>query len=499
VSLQLSGPGNGVGGSSALPVLPLLARTPKPGEQYRFHFDMTKCVGCKCCVVACNEQNGNPGDLHWRKVGEIEGGLFPDTRRLYLSMGCNHCLEPSCLNGCPVEAYTKIQETGIVEHNPDICIGCQYCTWNCSYGVPQYNPERGTVGKCDMCHQRLSDGDAPACVEACPQDAIEIEIVNIAQWRADHSAADAPGLPSSFDSLSTTRVTLPAEMPWNIDRVDRLQSKLEDPHWPLVWMLTLTQMSVGAICSIWSLATIRHAQSLLPAVLLTLSSAFVSLTASALHLGRPIYAYRAVKGWRRSWLSREVLALGLFAHLAAAYAACLFFHVPGSTFMGAAAVVMALAGIYCSARIYLVPARPSWNTRYTVVEFFLTACLLGPLWVRAAGLQFHNALAVFAAFAGSGQLVTQITKLLWMTGDGAAENQASSLLLLHRLRNVFLLRIGLLLAGGLVLPLTFSSPLSAIAALLIALAGELMGRWLFFVGTTPKSIASGFVVAEKAA
>jgi hypothetical protein len=79
--------------SSVLPVLPAFARIPGPGEQYRFHFDMTKCVGCKCCVVACNEQNGNPGDLHWRRVGEIEGGLFPDTRRLYLSMGCNHCLD----------------------------------------------------------------------------------------------------------------------------------------------------------------------------------------------------------------------------------------------------------------------------------------------------------------------------------------------------------------------------------------------------------------------
>ena len=67
-------------------------RTPDPGEQYRFHFDMKKCIGCKCCVVACNEQNGNPAAINWRRVGEIEGGWFPDTTRSYLSMGCNHCL-----------------------------------------------------------------------------------------------------------------------------------------------------------------------------------------------------------------------------------------------------------------------------------------------------------------------------------------------------------------------------------------------------------------------
>ena len=136
----------GVGSTLKLPP------PPGPGEQYRFHFDMTKCIGCKCCVVACNEQNGNPADILWRRVGEIEGGVYPDTLRHYLSMGCNHCLEPTCMTGCPVDAYSKDPVTGIVRHSADACIGCQYCTWNCSYGVPQYNPERGVVGKCDMCY-----------------------------------------------------------------------------------------------------------------------------------------------------------------------------------------------------------------------------------------------------------------------------------------------------------------------------------------------------------
>ena len=72
------------------------SRKPDAGEQYRFHFDMSKCIGCKCCVVACNEQNGNPAAIQWRRVGEIEGGYYPDTSRFYLSMGCNHCVEPTC-------------------------------------------------------------------------------------------------------------------------------------------------------------------------------------------------------------------------------------------------------------------------------------------------------------------------------------------------------------------------------------------------------------------
>ena len=82
-------------------------RAPDAGEQYRFHFDMGKCIGCKCCVVACNEQNGNPASINWRRVSEIEGGWFPNATRSFLSMGCNHCAEPTCLAGCPVDAYTK--------------------------------------------------------------------------------------------------------------------------------------------------------------------------------------------------------------------------------------------------------------------------------------------------------------------------------------------------------------------------------------------------------
>ena len=167
-------------------------RAPDIGEQYRFHFDMGQCIGCKCCVVACNEQNGNPASINWRRVSEIEGGWFPNASRSFLSMGCNHCVEPTCLTGCPVDAYTKDPLTGIVGHSADQCIGCQYCTWNCSYGVPQYNHERGVVGKCDMCHGRLEEGQAPACVSACPEGAIQIEIVNTGQWRTAVEASRGP-------------------------------------------------------------------------------------------------------------------------------------------------------------------------------------------------------------------------------------------------------------------------------------------------------------------
>ena len=168
-------------------------------------------------------------------------------------MSCNHCLEPTCLEGCPVDAYSKDPLTGIVRHSADACIGCQYCTWNCSYGAPQFNPERGVVGKCDMCHGRLELGQSPACVSACPQGAIQIEIVNVADWRAAvASATAATGIPVADHSLSTTRISLPP-LPPNAGPVDVTHVKPEDPHWPLVVMTVLTQLSAGALAAVWLL------------------------------------------------------------------------------------------------------------------------------------------------------------------------------------------------------------------------------------------------------
>ncbi|MEO6628266.1 MAG: 4Fe-4S dicluster domain-containing protein, partial [Aquihabitans sp.] len=177
------------------------------GEQFRFGFSMEACIGCHSCEVACAEQNGLPADTVWRRVGEVEGGDHPETRRFHISMSCNHCLDPACLEGCPTNAYEKLPN-GIVAHNADDCIGCQYCTWNCPYSVPAFQPDRRIVTKCDLCQPRLEEGFAPACVAACPTHAITVEKVNVADWRADHHLGEGPGLPAAGLTISTTRLEL---------------------------------------------------------------------------------------------------------------------------------------------------------------------------------------------------------------------------------------------------------------------------------------------------
>ena len=342
------------------------------GEQYRFGFDMGACIGCHSCEVACAEQNGLPDGTTWRRVGEVEAGAHPDTRRFHLSMSCNHCLDPACLTGCPTDAYVKL-DSGIVDHHADDCVGCGYCTWTCPYSVPAIQPDRRVVTKCDMCRPRLDDGFAPACVTACPTHAITVEKVDVAAWRADHRAGDAPHLPDAGLTVSTTRIALPDGLAVGDATVaaDDWDLRPESAHWPLVWLTLVSQAALGVstAAAAGGSGGTRGAAA---------ASAFAGLVGALFHLGRPAAAWKAMRNLRTSWLSREVAALSLYALLAAVAVL-----VPALAWPAALAGV---AGVFASARLYLVPGRPAWDSRLTIARFFATAAVLGPAALGFDGL-----------------------------------------------------------------------------------------------------------------
>jgi DMSO reductase iron-sulfur subunit len=490
--------GAGKNTSAALPLTP--GRLPLAGEQYRFHLDMTQCIGCKCCVVACNEQNGNPAEIQWRRVGEIEGGTYPDTIRQYLSMGCNHCLEPTCMTGCPVNAYTKDSLTGIVLHSAERCIGCQYCTWNCSYGVPQFNPERGVVGKCDMCHGRLTEGREPACVAACPEEAIRIEIVNVAEWRNEYATlANAPGLPSADDSISTTRVTMKREMPRDIGRVDTSRVEPEHPHWSLIFMTVFTQMSVGAIVSMSASQLLaRTTIARAPAAGVVLIALF-ALGASTMHLGRPVYAFRALSMWRRSWLSREVLFFSLFAMSAVGYASLLWIGAKSSLTASMIAAAFGLIAIYASARLYMVAARPAWNSMHTILEFYLSAAFAGLLLASLFTPSPRHVLVHAAACSALVLACQQSIKMVSLRSASLFELRASGELLRHRLFPLLATRLCSLIVIAAGLNYLTEDLWLRILCLAVAIGSELLGRYLFFVSVVPKNMAASYLKEKRAA
>lgn len=468
-------------------------RAPLRGEQYRFHVDMGRCIGCKCCVVACNEQNDNPAAINWRRVAEVEGGGFPNTRRAYLSMGCNHCVNPTCLSGCPVDAYTKDAPTGIVRHSADACIGCQYCTWTCSYGVPQYNPAAGVVGKCDMCYGRLQHGQTPACVGACPEGAIQIEIVRSESWQeAFEKSVPGRGLPTADSSVSTTRLTMPALLPPNAEPV-AMHASLEPAHWSLVIMTVLTQLSVGAFATIWLWQLLGATTGLAAAALTSLLVMAVALGSATLHLGRPAYAWRALRAWRHSWLSREVLLFTIFTTAASAYTLALWFGLHGSALLGGLTSLLGIAGVTASGCIYRVPSRPAWNTPLTLVQFNLTAGAVGPLLAAAVSATGVRWLALLAAGMATAQLVVIALRFFRLVTGGRVELEGSARLLSTSLRMPFIARGVLLVVGGIVLPVVTDSAALVWTSLAIALSAEVLGRYLFFVSVVPMDMSAPYL------
>ena len=133
-----------------------------------FYFDMTSCIGCKTCQIACKdklETEYNQG-IFYRKVTSWETGAYPTPGRFSYSGSCNHCENPACTRVCPTGAMYKAED-GTVQHDDSICDGCQMCVLACPYKVPQYVAALNVVHKCDACRDLTAKGKNPACVDAC--------------------------------------------------------------------------------------------------------------------------------------------------------------------------------------------------------------------------------------------------------------------------------------------------------------------------------------------
>lgn len=172
-----------------------------PAVHWGMVIDLSKCVGCDSCTVACKAENRTPPGITYNVVLEYESGAYPNVRIENLPRPCMQCENPPCVAVCPVSA-TYCGDDGIVVIDADRCIGCKYCISACPYGAraadegatyesemqaydelqpPEYGVERGprkryagtygTVRKCTFCAHRIAYGEAPACCETCIGDA----------------------------------------------------------------------------------------------------------------------------------------------------------------------------------------------------------------------------------------------------------------------------------------------------------------------------------------
>jgi Fe-S-cluster-containing dehydrogenase component len=182
--------------TAAVVPAPVQARPNKamPPQAIGLLFDSTLCIGCKACVAGCKEANNLPVDINtpdalWDTPIDIGPKTFnvikvyadgtaatKDAEKdgfAFIKKSCMHCVDPSCVSVCPVTAMTKDAQTGIVQYDADICIGCRYCVASCPFGVPQAEFDTPTpkIKKCEMCRHRQAEGKIPACAEVCPTGA----------------------------------------------------------------------------------------------------------------------------------------------------------------------------------------------------------------------------------------------------------------------------------------------------------------------------------------
>jgi DMSO reductase anchor subunit len=372
--------------------------------------------------------------------------------------------------------------------------------------------------------QRLAAGAAPACVQSCPHEAIAIRVVSREQVLEDNEIGQfLPGAPDPHLTHPTTTFKTARVLPRNTLPADYRQTALQHPHWPLVVMLVLTQLSVGAF-TVGQWASHQLDDRLDPFLPLhaamALALGLLALGASLFHLGRPQYAYRAVIGLRHSWLSREILAFGIFAKLAALYAGLLWFHdrlpphwAPLTRLVGWGVVTTGVAAVVCSVMIYVVTRREFWSLENTAVRFGLTAGVLGLAtgWVTlslAEVFRITEGDAAIREFAGSFRLwlaAAVLTKLGWelallrhLCSLHATALKLSAQLHTGPLANLTLTRFACGFLGGVVFPGLAVSELRGtgigpayhifvLATFAALLLGELLERYQYFAGVaTPR-------------
>ena len=238
-----------------------------------------------------------------------------------------------------------------------------------------------------MCHSRLAIGEAPACAQACPTKAIRITVVEQAKVRAKYRPLATPNFrpadiarnnfvaasPNPAITLPTTRFVTQRVFPENLFAGDHSVVRRADSHLPLVMLLTLSQLAVGA-----SVAAVL-VKPALPLLLMALGAGLAAMMTGSLHLGQPLKAWRSFLGWRKSWFSREVIALSGFVFFVMLAAAAMWFQFaqPLEKYFRVLAAVIGLATITCSAMIYVKTRREFWSAAYSFGKFFGTTGLLG--------------------------------------------------------------------------------------------------------------------------
>jgi DMSO reductase iron-sulfur subunit len=320
-----------------------------------FVFDANRCTGCQACQLACIIENGLEPDASWRQIHTFNERRLPDVPLFHLSLACNHCAQPSCLEACPALAYSMDAETGAVLIDEDKCIGCRYCNWACPYDAPRFDAGRGAMTKCTFCNDRIRRGRQPACAELCPTDALRFD--TLPEKEINHGVEGFPQsnlrpsiriVPLREERREPEPFTDAPEMPFHLEprAADRPKVTLRSE-----WSLALFTL-LGAVLFGLMAAAVAGGPTIHPVAFVAAATAGMALASA--HLGRKTRAWRAVLGVARSWLSREIVLVSLFFALGTVYLAWM----PENRTLGNAVLILGIAALFSMDRVYDFAVRP---------------------------------------------------------------------------------------------------------------------------------------------
>ena len=474
--------------------------------------NLERCVGCQTCTAACRHANATSPAVQWRKVIDIEAGSFPNVRRTFVPVGCQHCADPPCMHVCPSTA-TRQRADGIVTIDYDICIGCAYCDVACPYqarfkitkedfaydqGAMQNEIERedparlGVAQKCTFCSDRIDFGiehgvtpgsdprATPACVNSCIADALHFGDLddpasNVSKLLRQHKSfrmhaelGTEPGFHYLYDKAAAAAVP---EAPPALSNAQagRIRTRGVEPwhqkHWD--WKASGNFLCGGAgtgLLSFVSIAGLKGTPVVLPG-LAALALIALGLTLLMFKIGRPLRFLYVLRQPRRSWMSREAWVAGLLFPLT------LFALWSGRPWVLLVSALVGLLFLFCQGMI-LEQSKgiPAWR-QPRVIAFIMATGLAegcGLFVLLAAVLPELSAAAKPMALA----LVVLAATRSWtwrryfnaLVGDGVPT----------RTLEIFMACRGWFFAAGLVLPVVLVAVglvLPVAAAALFALAG----------------------------
>jgi Fe-S-cluster-containing dehydrogenase component/formate-dependent nitrite reductase membrane component NrfD len=367
-----------------------------------FLLNQETCIGCHACTVACKSEHGVPLGAFRTWVKHIERGTFPDVRRHFSVMRCNHCDDAPCMDICPTKALFR-RKDGVVDFDRDACIGCKSCLQACPYDALYIDPESNTAAKCNFCAHRLDAGLEPACVIVCPVQAIGVG--DLDDPNSSLSKLAAAGAPVRKPELGTKPKTyyLGADDasldPLQID--DRgpypfaaggpllegepgLVREIYDvPHPPpwgwKVWTYLWTKsIAAGALLAGAAVAFARPGMADHPLVTRAapgIALGFIAITALLLifDLKRPErFWYMMIRPNWKSWLVRGSVALAAFG------AAALAWLIAPSPVIYAISIPLALGAAGYTAFLFRqAKGREFWSSKWLLPHLLAQAIVAG--------------------------------------------------------------------------------------------------------------------------